>query len=204
MHITQYINPDFIIKTTGIIGITVVIFLETAILFGLFFPGDTLLFTAGFLASQGYMSVLLVWICVMIAAVIGDNVGYYFGEKLGISIFNRDILFLKKETLKSYVEKTQKLFLVYGPKIIIISRFMPIIRTLAPTFAGIGKMPYRTFFTYNLIGGVTWATGFIFAGYYLGKLIPNAEHYLSRIIIVIIVLSITPALVEFIKLRKKN
>ena len=180
-----------LIKTAGYIGVFLIVFLESGLLIGFFFPGDSLLFTAGFLASQGYLDITILIIGCFIAAVIGDTVGYFIGKTLGPKIFNKDssIFFHKK-----HIEKAQKFYDKHGGKTIILARFIPIIRAFAPVVAGAGKMDYKRFITFNLIGGVLWAIGITLAGYYLGSLIPDVDKYLLPIVGLIIVASVLPGL----------
>jgi membrane-associated protein len=173
-----------------------IIFAESGLLIGFFLPGDSLLFTAGFLASQGYMNIYVLVIGFFLAAVIGDSVGYLFGHKVGKRLFQREnsLLFHKDNLLKAkaFYEK-------HGGKTIILARFIPMVRTFAPIIAGIGDMHYRTFLAYNVIGGVFWAIGITLAGYFLGRLIPNVDRYLLPIVLVIIVLSVAPTAYHILK-----
>ena len=180
-----------LIKTAGYFGIFGIVFLESGLLIGFFFPGDSLLFTAGFLASQGYLDITILILGCFIFAVLGDSIGYYIGKNLGPKIFNKDnsIFFQKK-----HLERAQKFYDKHGGKTIILARFMPVVRAFAPVVAGAGKMDYRRFVFFNLIGGVFWAVGITLAGYYLGRLIPDVDKYLLPIIGLIIIASILPGL----------
>lgn len=180
-----------LIKTAGYLGIFTIVFLESGLLIGFFFPGDSLLFTAGFLASQGYLNISVLIIGCFIFAVLGDSIGYYIGAKLGPKIFSKEnsIFFHKK-----YLERAQKFYDKHGGKTIILARFIPVIRAFAPVVAGAGKMDYKRFVTFNLVGGVLWAIGVTLAGYYLGSLIPDVDKYLLPIIGLIIIASVLPAL----------
>jgi membrane-associated protein len=199
MSLFSYLEPLTIIKALGLLGVVFIVFAESGLFFGFFLPGDSLLFTAGFLASQNLISIWGLLVFCFIAAVIGDNVGYTFGKKTGPMIFKREdsFFFHKKhiETAHSFYEK-------YGKKTIILARFIPIVRTFAPIVAGVAKMDYKTFVVYNLIGGFLWTWGILGLGYLLGNLIPNADKYLTPIILLIIVLSLLPPIVEFFKHRK--
>ena len=192
------IDPQTIVKTLGSLGVLAIVFLETGAFFGFFFPGDSLLFTAGFFASQGYLSMTLLLIGTFICAVLGDSVGYAFGKKIGPALFTKEdsVLFNKKNILLA-----QEFYERHGKKAIVLARFMPIIRTFAPIVAGIGKMEYRTFLAYNLIGGFIWTWLMLWLGFALGSLIPNADRYILWIIGAIIVASVVPALREFWKAR---
>ncbi|MBI3103750.1 VTT domain-containing protein [Candidatus Daviesbacteria bacterium] len=180
-----------LIRTVGYLGVFAIVFLESGLLIGFFFPGDSLLFTAGFLASQGFLDIKILIAGCFIFAVLGDSIGYYIGKKLGPKIFTKDssIFFHKK-----HLERAQKFYDKHGGKTIILARFVPVIRAFAPVVAGVGTMNYKKFVTYNLIGGVLWAVGITFAGYYLGNLIPNVDQYLLPIVGLIIFVSILPGL----------
>lgn len=180
-----------LIRTVGYLGVFTIVFLESGLLIGFFFPGDSLLFTAGFLASQGYFDIKILILGCFFFAVLGDSIGYYIGKKLGPKIFNKDnsIFFHKKHLLKA-----QSFYDKHGGKTIILARFIPIIRAFAPVVAGVGKMDYKKFVTFNLVGGVLWAIGVTLAGYYLGSLIPDVDKYLLPIVGLIIIASILPGL----------
>lgn len=185
-----------IIKTAGYVGITAIIFAESGLLIGFFLPGDSLLFTAGFLASQGYLNIALLLVLVFIAAVVGDSVGYWFGKKVGPKIFNRpnSILFNREN-----VDRTNEFFEKHGRKSIILARFIPVVRTFTPIMAGVGEMKYSTFITYNIVGGLLWAVGVTLLGYYLGQVIPDVDRYLLPIIVLIIFLSLLPTFYHLFK-----
>ncbi len=191
-----HFNLEEFIRTVGYIGVFAIIFAESGLLIGFFLPGDSLLFTAGFLASQGYLNYPLLAIGCFIAAVAGDSVGYWFGHRVGSKLFQReDSLFFKKK----YVYRAQALYEKHGGKIIVIARFMPIVRTFAPIVAGVGTMHYRRFISFNVIGGFGWAVGVCSAGYFLGNAIPNVDKYLLPIIFLIIIVSVMPPAYHFLK-----
>ena len=190
-----------IIITIGYVGIWLVIFAESGLLIGIFFPGDSVLFTAGFLASQGYFDISTLIIGCFVAAVVGDNVGYAFGKKVGHKFFQKeDSFFFHKDN----VVKARVFYEKYGGKTIILARFIPGVRTLAPIIAGIGEMHYRTFFIFNLIGGVLWSIGLTLVGYYLGSIIPGIDKYILPIVGVIIILSVLPYIIELCRNREKR
>ena len=198
MSLTSILDPLTIIKTLGLLGVVLIIFAESGLFFGFFFPGDSLLFTAGFLASQNIISIWWLLILCFVAAVVGDNVGYTFGRKTGQMIFKKeDSLFFHKK----HIEKAHKFYEKYGRKTIIFARFIPVVRTFAPIVAGVAQMDYKTFFSFNLIGGLIWSSGMLGIGYLLGNIIPNAEKYLTPIIILIVIISFVPAVVDLIKNR---
>src|SRR3989344_369882 len=186
----QYLDPKFLIEAVGIVGIIAIIFAESGLFFGFFFPGDSLLFTAGLLASQSLLSLPVLLVGTFIAAVIGDNVGYAFGKKVGPALFSRENSFFFN---KKHIERSREFFGKYGKKAIILARFMPIVRTFTPILAGVGSMEYRTFFAYNIVGGFIWTFGMILLGYFLGSVIPDPDRYILPIVLIIIVLSVLPA-----------
>ncbi len=178
-----------LIQAVGYLGVFAIVFLESGLLIGFFFPGDSLLFTAGFLASQGYFDIKILIVGCFIAAVAGDSIGYYIGVKLGPRIFTREnsIFFHKK-----HLERAQRFYDKHGGKTIILARFIPVIRAFAPVVAGVGKMDYKKFLIFNLVGGVLWAIGVTLAGYYLGSLIPDIDKYLLPIVGLIVIASVLP------------
>lgn len=190
-----------IIESVGYVGLFAIIFAESGLFVGFFLPGDSLLFTAGFLASQGFFNILLLTPMTFIAAVAGDSVGYAFGQKVGPKLFKREdsIFFHKKHLIraKNFYDK-------HGGKTITIARFLPVVRTFAPIVAGIGQMPYKKFLMYNLLGGFLWAVCIPFAGYFLGSLIPSVDKYLLPIIVAIVLASVAPSVIHLVRERKED
>lgn len=184
------------IKAVGLVGLFGIVFAESGLLIGFFLPGDSLLFTVGFLASQGYADIRSIMILCFAAAVLGDSFGYAFGKKIGPRLFTRDdsLLFHKDNLLHA-----QKFYEKYGGKAVVLARFLPVIRTFAPIVAGVGKMQYRTFFFYNVFGGFLWAIGLTGLGFFLGNSIPGVDQYLLPIIFLIIVLSVLPTMVHLLR-----
>jgi membrane-associated protein len=180
-----------LVTAAGYLGIFAIVFAESGLLIGFFFPGDSLLFTAGILSAAGLFNIWLLAPLVFVAAVLGDNAGYLIGKKAGEKLFQKEDSFFFR---RSHVEKTKKFFEDYGTKAIILARFVPIARTFAPTLAGVGEMRYRTFFLYNLIGGALWGFGLPLAGYFLGSVIPDVDRYLLPIILGIIFVSLLPVI----------
>ena len=191
------LNPEKLILSAGYIGLFLIIFAESGLFFGFFLPGDSLLLTAGLLASRGVggLNVFVLIPLLFVAAVLGDSVGYWFGAKTGPRIFNRDdsLLFRRKnlEAAKAFYEK-------HGGKTIVLARFMPFIRTFAPIVAGAAEMHYRRFLSYNLIGGALWSAGVTLAGYFLATLIPQdqLDRYFTFIVIGVIIISALPTLIH--------
>lgn len=184
------------IKTAGYFGIFGIVFAESGLLLGFFLPGDSLLFTAGFLASQGYFNILILLTLCFLAAVLGDSFGYAFGKKTGPKLFTREDSLIFK---KSHLERARVFYETHGGKTIILARFMPIIRTFAPIIAGVGMMKYKTFLLYNIVGGAIWAIGLLLAGYLLGNIIPNVDTYIIPIVGSIIIVSLLPPVIHILK-----
>ncbi|MEU3762273.1 DedA family protein [Streptomyces albogriseolus] len=197
----EWLSPDYLIETFSLPGILLIVFAESGLF--AFLPGDSLLFTAGLFVAEGtYISQPLWLVCTLIvlAAVIGDQVGYMIGKTLGPRLFNRpNSKLFKQENLEKAHEFMEK----YGPKAIVLARFVPIVRTFAPIVAGAGRMKYRTFLTYNVIGGIAWGTGVTLAGYWLGQ-ISFIKENVEAILILIVFLSVVPILVEYLRERGKK
>lgn len=187
---------EIILPAIGYLGIFAIIFAESGLLFGFFLPGDSLLFTAGFLASQGIFNIVILCFICFIGAVLGDSVGYAFGHKVGKKLFRKkDSFFFHPD----HILKAEKFYEKYGKKTIILARFMPAVRTFAPIVAGIGSMNYKTFLFYNIIGAVLWAICLPLLGFFMGSLIPDVDKYLLPIIGFIIVISILPQAISLLK-----
>ncbi len=190
-----------LIETFGTIGLILVVFAESGLLIGFFLPGDSLLFTAGLLASQGKLNLAVIMIGCSIAAIAGDQVGYQFGQRVGPSLFRRpDSRLFKQE----YVEKAQSYFDKYGPRTIVLARFVPIVRTFTPIVAGIGTMKWRTFAVFNVAGGILWGAGVILLGNILGETVPSIDKYLLPAIVVIVGLSLVPVALEVLRARRER
>lgn len=189
-----------LIQTAGYVGIFVIVFAESGLFIGFFLPGDSLLFTAGLLASQGYFNILALTLLCFIAAVLGDNFGYVFGRKVGPSIFSREdsLLFNKKHLLYA-----SEFYQKHGKKTIVLARFMPFVRTFAPILAGVANMHYGTFLFYNITGGLLWAVGLTLLGYFLGNTIPDIDKYLLPIIGGIVLVSVLPGVIHFLWERSR-
>lgn len=178
-----------LLRVGGYSGLFAIVFAESGLLIGLFLPGDSLLFTAGFLASQGVFHIGLLLPLAIVAAVLGDSTGYWFGHMVGPAIFKReDSLLFHKHNLRRAEQFYQK----HGGQAIVLARFMPIVRTFAPILAGVGSMQYGSFLMYNILGGTLWGGGLTLAGFLLGNSIPNPDRYLLPVIALIIILSVLP------------
>ena len=206
LDLMAILTTIFKVAGIGYIIIFAIIFAESGLLIGIFFPGDSLLFAAGLLASRGVMNIWILVAITFVAAVSGDSVGYSFGHKVGPMLFKREnSRIFKKENLL----KAESFYERHGSKTIVLARFIPIIRTFAPIVAGVGKMKYRTFIVYNVAGGALWSLSVPLIGYYLIKILPEkyqdgVDKYLILIILLIVVVSAIPAFLEFVKARKKK
>lgn len=193
--ISSILHPDIflLVESVGYVGLFLIIFAESGLFIGFFLPGGSLLFTAGILASQGLFNIWILIPVLAIAAITGDSVGYWFGRKVGPKIFGREeSRFFKKH----HLIQTELFYAKYGPKAVVLGRFVPIIRTFAPILAGVGRMNYSKFLQYNIIGALLWAVGIAWLGYFLGSKVPGIQNYILPIILIIIVLSLVPLLSE--------
>lgn len=206
-EVYKYVTDEHFLKNlitfAGYPGLFLIIFAETGLLIGFFLPGDSLLVTAGLLAAtavtgavhETYLNIYYLNAILIPAAIIGDAVGYYVGLKFGTKLYSRESSrFFKKEHLL----KTKAFYDKHGGKTIIIARFMPIIRTFAPTVAGVAEMKYRKFLEFNVFGGIFWVLSMTLLGYFLGN-IPGIEKHIEKVIVVIVFLSISPAIYSWIK-----
>ena len=194
----ELVNPESIILYGGIYLLLTVVFIETGLFVGFFLPGDSLLFTAGLLCATGILQInpLILIILIVIAAVAGNMVGYLFGKKVGILLFKRKSgIFFRQDHLTIANEFYKK----HGKKTIILSRFLPIVRTFAPIVAGIVKLEYYKFFIYSLIGAILWVATLVLTGYYMGKYIPGTKENLHYIVIFLIVITSIPFIYGWLK-----
>jgi membrane-associated protein len=189
-------NLPHFIETVGLFGFFFIVFAESGLFFGFFLPGDSLLFTAGLLSSQGFFNPMVLFIGCAIAAILGDSFGYFFGKKVGPKIFTKEDSFFFR---KDHILRTKNFYEKHGKKTVILARFLPIIRTFAPIMAGVGEMHYRTFAYYNIVGGTLWSALVIFLGYFLGSKIPGIDQYIIPIILGIIVVSTAPVIFQIFK-----
>ncbi len=192
-------NIEALLTQFGYLALFAIVFAESGLFFGFFLPGDSLLFAAGLLASQGVFDVWITFLVVFVAAVLGDQAGYWMGNKWGRSFFVRpnSWLFKPKRLLQA-----ENFYKKHGKKTIVLARFVPAVRTFTPIFAGIVKMDYQTFIKYNVLGGFLWSAIFVGAGFYLGSVFPQIENYFFLIIAAIIVFSVIPLALEYMKNRK--
>ncbi len=212
-QIKDYLNPKIIIETLlakgGIfvyVGLIFIIFAETGLAAGFFFPGDSLLVVAGLFAAAGKLNVAVLLSTLFVAAVVGDAVGYYTGLKMGPKIFTKQkSLFFKP----SHLQKAHAFYEKYGGKTIIIARFVPIVRTFAPIVAGAAQMSYRRFVVFNVVGGFLWVFSMILTGYFLGGLVESAfgiklEDHIEKVVVVVVFLSLLPPIIEWLKSRREK
>ncbi|MFG2867651.1 DedA family protein [Streptomyces sp. NPDC048338] len=198
----SWLDPDYLIQTFGLIGVLVIVFAESGLLIGFFLPGDSLLFTTGLLVTTGKLDTPLWLVCTLVAlaAIIGDQVGYLFGRKVGPSLFKRpDSKLFKQEN----VEKAHEFFEKHGPKSLILARFVPIVRTFTPIIAGVSRMNYRSFIIFNIVGGLLWGVGVTLLGASLGKIDFVHEH-IEAILILIVLISVVPIAIEFLRARSQS
>ncbi len=198
------LNPETLLTSGGFLVLAAIVFAESGLLVGFFLPGDSLLFIAGFLATEAGGNHLnpigLVMLVAAAMAILGDQVGYLIGNKLGPSIFNRP-----KSRLfdPQHVVKAQGFFQKYGSRTIILARFVPVVRTFAPVVAGVGDMHYRTFIRYNIIGGLVWGAGIPLLGFFLGQ-VDVVKNNIEIAILAIVFISLLPVILEFVKHRREN
>ena len=191
-------NPETLIASAGLLGLTFIIFAETGLLIGFFLPGDSLLFSAGLFAAGGHLDIWsMAWILTA-AALLGDATGYWVGRKLGGKLFERPDSMLFK---RRHLDQTKEFYEKHGGKTIILARFIPIVRTFAPTVAGVAQMSYRTFSIYNVVGGVLWIWSLLFAGFLLGQTFPVVKEYIHVVVVAIVVLSVLPLVFKWIRSR---
>ncbi len=189
-------NIEDLIASFGYAALFGIVFAESGLFFGFFFPGDSLLFTTGLLVSKGILDLNIVLVGIAVSAILGDQVGYWMGTKFGRGFFSRPGSFIFNP---EHVERAEQFYRKHGKKTIVLARFIPAVRTFAPIVAGIAKMDYRTFVSYNVLGGIFWTLTMVLSGFFLGRTIPDAGKYIDLIIVGIIVLSILPIAWEFAK-----
>lgn len=191
-------NPQTLVAEAGLVGLAVIIFSETGLLVGFFLPGDSLLISAGLFSAGGHIPIWpMVWILTA-AAIIGDATGYYIGKKLGTNLYSRkDSIFFKRK----HIEHTREFYNKHGGKTIILARFIPIVRTFAPTVAGVAGMKYRSFVIYNVLGAFIWIWSLLFAGYFLGRTFPRINDHIHAVVILVVILSVLPIVVKWYKTR---
>ena len=193
-------NFEDLIRWGGDAVLVAIVFAENGIMAGFFLPGDSLLVTAGLLAASGLLSLPRLLTELSLAAILGEAMSYYAGQYMGPKIFNKEdsLLFHKNNLLRAH-----RFYEKYGAKTVVIARFMPIVRTFAPIVAGVGRMKYATFTLYNLIGGTAWVCSMLLTGFYLGRAIPNVDRHIHKIILLVIFLSVLPAIIQLINEKRQ-
>lgn len=197
----QLLDPTYLLQLFGYAGLAVIVFAESGSLVGFFLPGDTLLITAGIFASQGHINIILTLLVVIVAAIIGDSMGYFIGSKVGPKLFTRpDSRFFSRHNL----HEAHSFFEKFGAQSIIFARFVPVVRTFVPTIAGTSQLSYKKFLTYNVIGGTLWGLVVTLLGYTLGRVIPNMDHYILPVVILVSIVSFIPAILHLRKHRQSK
>lgn len=199
MH--NLLNPTSLVKDFGYLGVFITLFLESGIVIGFFLPGDTLLFTAGLLASQGSLNIVALILVAVAAAILGNSAGYYTGKKTGPALFSRPKSFWFSP---KRVTEAHEFFEKEGAQSLILARFIPAVRTFVPIVAGVGKMPYRSFLTFNAIGGLLWGILVPILGYTLGETVHNIDKYILPIVVIIAIISALPMATQYYKKRSKK
>ena len=199
----QLKDPRLLVQAGGYVGLTAIIFSETGLLIGFFLPGDSLLVTAGLLSTQPQfgLNMWLLGLLLTIAAIVGNTVGYAIGRYTGPRLFTRDDSLLFK---KKHLYRAQAFYEKHGGKTLVIARFMPIVRTFVPVVAGLGAMNLRTYTAYNVLGAVLWIWSMLFVGYFLGRYIPGVENHITKVILVVIFLSLLPGLISWWRERSRT
>ena len=197
----EHYGLEALISSVGVAGIAAIVFAESGLLIGFFLPGDSLLFTAGFLVQAGIIKfdIFALMAILFVAAVLGDNVGYTFGQRFGRKLFKRpNSLLFHADNLK----RAEAFYEKHGPKTIVIARFVPVVRTFAPIIAGISRMERKTFFIYNLIGAFVWAAGLTYIGYAAGEIIERYGINIEYVILGIIFISVAPPAIHILREKK--
>jgi membrane-associated protein len=200
LHVDEYLNAIILAYGPWTYGLLfAIIFMETGFVVTPFLPGDSLLFAAGTFAALGSLNILFLWVLLFVAAVLGDTINYWIGHYLGAAVFEKNYRFLKKE----HLERTQAFYEKHGGKTIVLARFVPIVRTFAPFVAGVGAMNYSRFIFYNVFGAFIWTGIFLLLGFYFGR-IPAIQQNFELVIPVIILVSVLPMIIEFVKARAEK
>ncbi len=184
-----------LVQTGGLVLIFLMIFAESGMMVGFFFPGDTLLFAAGIFAATGKLSIVAAIITIAIAAILGDNIGYLIGKHLGPRLFKKDSIVFRKE----YIARAEKFYEKYGTKTMLVAHFVPVIRTFAPVTAGAGHMNHKQFIIFDAIGDIAWALVVTLAGYFIGSRIPGIENYIEPVLILVVLAVLLPTIIHALR-----
>jgi membrane-associated protein len=195
----QIYDVENIIRTGGPLLVCLIVFVETGFFVGFFLPGDSLLVTAGIFSAAGVIPLEWLLLPVMLCAIVGDQIGYWIGRAAGSALYTREDSFFFR---KRHLERAHEFYETYGGKTVILARFVPIIRTFCPPVAGAAKMPYARYLTYDIFGGIFWVGTMILGGYFLGQIIPNIGQRIHYVIVVVVFLSLLPAIISFLRARK--
>ncbi len=192
------LNPSDIIHSGGLLLIGIILFSEVGLLLGFILPGDTLLIAAGVYAHEGKLWVPAIIVVAAVAAILGDSLSYYWGHKLGPRLFNKSdsVLFNK-----NHIVKAEAMYDKFGAKILLVTHFLPIVRTFIPLLAGVSKLPYRRFLVFNVIGDILWAVSVTLAGYYIGSRVPGVDKYILLLVVAAMAFSAAPTLYHYVRLR---
>lgn len=192
---------EAIIQGGGLLLIALIIFAESGMFVGFFLPGDTLLLTAGIFAAQGKLPIALTIVVIALAAIVGDNTGYHIGKRYGRKVFAKEdgIVFRK-----AYIDQAEKFYQRFGSRMMLLSHFVPVVRTFAPPVAGAAHMPYRKFFIYDAIGIIGWAVSITLLGYFVGTKIPDIDKYIHLALIAVVAITIGPTLYHIAKALREN
>lgn len=188
-------DVNSIIQSGGLLILALIIFAESGMMVGFFFPGDTLLFSAGILAATGNLQLIEALLVIAGAAILGDNIGYHIGRKLGPRLFKKDSLIFRHE----YIMQAEKFYEKYGSKTMLFAHFIPVVRTFAPVTAGAANMNHKKFMIYDAIGDIAWTLVVTLSGYFIGSKIPGVENYIEPILIAIVLIALLPTLYHVIK-----
>lgn len=188
-------DVNHLIQTGGLLLISLIIFAESGMMVGFFFPGDTLLFSAGIIAASGNLSLGLALLCIAGAAILGDNIGYLIGKHLGPKLFKKDGVVFRKE----YIDRAEMFYEKYGSKTMLVAHFIPIVRTFAPVTAGAGKMNHKLFFIYDAIGIIAWTFSIVLLGYFVGSRIPGIENYIEPVLLLVVLAVLVPSIYHALK-----
>ena len=194
----QIYDVEGIIRWGGLLMLVAIVFAETGLMIGFFLPGDSLLVTAGIFAAAGHLDVVSLLLWVTLAAIVGDQLGYYIGHRTGPKIFRRENSLLFK---REHLIRARDFYEKHGGKTIILARFIPVIRTFAPVVAGVGQMEYRRFVMFNVVGGFLWVWSMSLLGVFLGNAVPDIDRHIHKVIAVVVFLSILPAIIEYYRSR---
>jgi membrane-associated protein len=188
-------DVNHLVQTGGLLIISLIIFAESGMMVGFFFPGDTLLFAAGIFAATGQLNIVAAIVCIAIAAILGDNIGYLIGKHLGPKLFKKDGIVFRKE----YIAQAEKFYEKYGTKTMLVAHFIPVIRTFAPVTAGAGSMNHRQFIFFDAIGDIAWAVLVTLAGYFIGSRIPGIENYIEPVLILVVLAVLLPTIIHALR-----